>query len=243
MSSFRAFKYRGINKFLIDSLVNSSIYFASRDALNDPFDSRIDIQTLINGLLEESLAEEARTAIQLIQNDATFFQKFEAGYRDFGICSFSTELSNTLMWSHYADHHRGVAIHYDFPISFLDNPDEILGVAPVDYEGNSVSDWIREQATLFHTNHFEFVTELLKRVLTAKAPAWSYEREGRIIRPKTGSYPVPRSTLKGITFGLRMEQADENLIRSIAAKYFEGIQFSRVVRTGSDFGIDVEDVA
>lgn len=51
------------------------------------------------------------------------------------------------MWSHYADQHRGIALHYDFPIDFLNNPDEIFGVAPVKYGTNTVSDWHKEQCS------------------------------------------------------------------------------------------------
>ena len=240
-SNFRCFKYRPVNKNLIDSLVNSTIYFSSREALNDPFDSKIDIRQLIGSLLKEDLPAKAREQVEQIARDKTFFMNFDAGYRDFGICSFSIELAETLMWSHYADQHRGVAVHYDFPIEWLNNPTEIFGVAPVKYEPNTVSDWIRSSAGLFHDDHFQFVTELLKRVLTAKAPAWSYEKEGRIIRPKIGPYSIPRNMLVGITFGLRTSQGDEDLIRSIATTYFGDIQFSRVARTGSDFGIGVQE--
>ena len=102
---------------------------------------------------------------------------------------------------------------------------------------------IKSNALLYQKNHFAFVTELLKIVLTAKAPAWSYEQEGRIIRPTHGPYNVPRPTLIGITFGLRTPQEDEGLIRSLVSKHSGKVCFSRVVRTGSDFGIRVEDAA
>lgn len=240
MSNFRCFKYRQVSKNLIDSLVNSTIYFSSRESLNDPFDSKIDIRQVIESLLKEELPASTREQLVQIAHNETFFQRFDDGYRDFGICSLSTNLSETLMWSHYADQHRGVAVHYDFPIEWLNNPTEIMGVAPVTYDPNTVSDWIRNNAGLFHDGHFQFVTELLKRVLTAKAPAWSYEKEGRIIRQINGPYEIPRELLIGITFGLRTSKEDERLIRSIATTYFSNIQFSRVVRTGSDFGIDIQ---
>lgn len=243
MCNFRCFKYRAVNKYLIDSLVNSTLYFASRDALNDPFDSKINIEEVITSLLGEDLPNRTRSALERIRHDRQFFQKFDAGYKDFGICSFSIELAEILMWSHYADQHRGVALHYDFPMEVLDNPSEIFGVAPVKYETDTVSDWIRTNAYLFDDDHFVFVTDLLKQVLTAKAPAWAYECEGRIIRPTAGPYAVSRSTLTGITFGLRTEPSDESLIRSIAGRYFDGIKFSRVVRSGSDFGIRIDDAS
>jgi hypothetical protein len=240
MSYFKCYKYRSINKNLIDSLVNSTLYFASRDKLNDPFDSRVDIAQLIENLLNEEIDDEKKKELESIKSQNEFFIDFENGYKDFGICSLSMEADNTLMWSHYADEHRGVALYFDMPESFLNNPDEILGVSSVKYEDNTISNWLLENAHNFEKDHFEFVTKLLKIVLTAKSPAWHYEKEGRIIRPKAGVYEIPRDILKGIVFGLRTSEKDENLIRSIAGKYYGEIQYSRATRSGSDFGIEVK---
>jgi len=242
MSNFRCFKYKAINKNLVDSLVNSTLYFSSRDKLNDPFDSQINLHKIIISMLKSGdLDKDTKSALVKINATNKFFENFENGYKDFGICSFSIELKNTLMWSHYADEHRGLALYYDFPTKFLDNPDEILGVSPVKYKNNSISHWLQENASYYEKDHFHFVTELLKIVITAKAPEWEYEKEGRIIRPVAGTYVIPREFLKGITFGLRTSDSDEKLIRSLADKYYEEMQFSRVVRTGDNFGIDIQD--
>ena len=38
------FKFRAINKYMIESLVNPSLYFAKPNTLNDPFDCLIDLR-------------------------------------------------------------------------------------------------------------------------------------------------------------------------------------------------------
>lgn len=38
MSDYTMFRFRAINKHLLASLVNSEIYFAQPNCLNDPFD-------------------------------------------------------------------------------------------------------------------------------------------------------------------------------------------------------------
>ena len=48
-----------------------------------------------------------------------FFDKVQTDLRNVGVCSFSLELTNTLMWSHYADEHRGICLTYSFPESFF----------------------------------------------------------------------------------------------------------------------------
>lgn len=157
-NDFRCFKYRSINKYLIDSLVNSTLYFASRDQLNDPFDSRIDLHQVIISLLGGDLDNNVRGTLERINATNDFFRNFENGYKDFGICSLSIEPVSTLMWSHYADDHRGILLYYELPIQFLDNPSEIVGVSQVTYKEDTISAWLRENAIGYEKDHFVFVT-------------------------------------------------------------------------------------
>ena len=146
------------------------------------------------------------------------------------------------MWSHYADDHKGICLRYDFPESFLDNEDEVLGVSQVSYEPNAISNWLRSNIKLFKSDQKDFIINLLTTLLTSKAPSWSYEEEARIIRHVTGLFDVPRDMLTHIIFGLQTSEADEALIRSIANKYYGAIKFGRVVRTDEDFGINAEEI-
>ena len=45
--SFVLYKFRAIDKHLIESLVSQSLYFARPDALNDPFDCQIDLKAAL----------------------------------------------------------------------------------------------------------------------------------------------------------------------------------------------------
>ena len=74
-------------------------------------------------------------------------------------------------------------------------------------------------------------------MLTSKAPLWSYEEEGRIIRPITGLLEIPKIMLKSVTFGLRTSSADEAIIRKTIGAHYEGIKYQRVVRGSNDFGL------
>src|SRR6266487_4604824 len=100
---YRYFKFRTINKHLIESLVNSRLFFAKLSELNDPFDCRLD--------LGKSFARAASSAtgtrkawLQSGLNDGQkFIKDWQASFENFGICSFSLDLNSTIMWSHYAD--------------------------------------------------------------------------------------------------------------------------------------------
>jgi hypothetical protein len=236
MKIYSCFKYRPINKYLLDSLVSSELHFSSRTQINDPFDCNIDISLVVDRLVQTKGSEHI-DLFQKFLSDSELIQQFQKNIDSLGIGSFSLELHETLMWSHYADDHKGVCIRYDFPMNFLDNEDEIMGVSKVSYEPNAVSDWLQDNIELFRDDHQKFIIGLLKNVLTSKAPSWKYEQEARIIRPITGRYEIPRKTMTRVIFGLQTSHQDEKLIRSIAEKYYDGVEFGRVVRTGDDFGI------
>ena len=241
MNTFCCFKYRVINKNLLDSLIKSRFYFAKPESLNDPFDCNIDILRVVkhaigkaDGTLEKKLVK--------FYDDHEMIERFRSNINEYGIGSFSLNLDETLMWSHYGENHKGVCIRYDFPRSFLENEDQIVGASKVKYRENHVSEWITNNISLYESDHFSFVTGLLKIVLTSKAPVWYYEEEYRIIRPVAGLYNVPRSSLTNIVFGLQTSKEDKQLITSIANKYYDNIKFGRVVRNSNDFGIEIEEI-
>jgi len=97
-------------------------------------------------------------------------------------------------------------------------------------------------AVLRHWDVQSVIKELVKILLTSKAPAWIYEEEVRIIRDIKGVYAIPREVLSHVIFGLQTIEADEALIHSVADKYYKNVKFGKVVRTNDDFGITVEDI-
>lgn len=52
MTDYCFFKYRPIDKRLLGSLIHSSIYFAHRAQLNDPFDCNVDIVRALDHAIE-----------------------------------------------------------------------------------------------------------------------------------------------------------------------------------------------
>ena len=238
-NNFVCFKYRSIDKNTIASLVDSSVYLASRNALNDPFDSNIEIRKVLKRLIRDHPDKETEERYKRILSDRVFFEAYDSAFDQFGIFSVSINQLNTLMWSHYADEHRGLVLTYSFSPDFLDNPDEILGVTPVRYQDDAISEWLREHVPLFEDDHMKFVGLLMRRILSSKAPAWRHEEEGRIIHRRQGIWEIPRNKLKQVTFGLRTSNRDESLVRALIEKYYGSVVFARIVRSDEDFGLEL----
>ncbi len=237
------FKFRSINKHLIESLVNSSLYFARPDELNDPFDCRPDLRKSL--LRAASLATgRQKSFLQSALNDGQkFIESWKARFESFGICSFSLELAkqeSTLMWAHYADRHKGVCLLYRFTESFLiDRKNNIFGVDTVQYIDDPFTNWLRDKAP---QEMRAFIEGLVRISLTAKSPPWIYEHEARIIRGQHGLLNIPSRSLEQICFGLDTPESDIDLVAKLASEHCGCKSFCRIIREDSDFGIAAKEI-
>lgn len=91
-----------------------------------------------------------------------------------GIACFSESDDSILMWSHYANNHRGICVEYD-----LMKINEQLGFSPVPvvYGGERV-----RFGTIAPDKYEAESKRVLIESLTSKSQEWDYEREWRIIR-------------------------------------------------------------
>ena len=99
-------------------------------------------------------------------------QRFEpwknARSDEYGVLCFTTTWTNPVMWSHYADEHKGMCLGFDVP-------DDLL--TKVDYRPDRLA------MTENDLEDGEPSRALLHRLVFAKYDAWSYEAEVRIIVP------------------------------------------------------------
>jgi len=237
---FRFFKFREINKYSIDSLIMGTLYFSPRDKLNDPFDCRLDIKKAIKNaakyLSKQGSGKDSANLIDLLNNNS-FFDKLQTIIGNIGICSFSLKLNNVLLWSHYANKHKGISILYEFPMDFLNDKDKFIGIPDVTYNNNSLQKCFINIVNQLPMNYSELAIELLKQILAAKSPSWKYEKEVRIIRSNPGLLKIEKNFIKQICFGLDTQDEDVALIKEITDNYKEKVQLCKAIRASSDFGV------
>jgi len=255
MKDYSLYRFSTINKNLIDSLVKGYLFFAKPEKLNDPFDCRLDISKAMNKAMETAIGSHSRFGLdrlKILINDGENFELREKAMHEWGVCSFSKALKSDkepLMWSHYADNHRGIRILYEIPYQFIfdnTNVDNILVTSTVKYDIDPLTNWFirfanseKEIDDGFAVNT---INDILLLSLTSKNPCWDYENEMRIIRKIPGKFNIPKSFLKQICFGLHASDEDVALIKEIVGNYEHEVNLCRVVRADSDFGIDYEDI-
>lgn len=243
-SDFLLFKFRPINKYLIESLINSQLYFAAPSQLNDPFDCQLDLRKAISRA--ESLTQGQRNRIlkYLPQKMGDFIEQWQGQFKNHGVCSFTKYLIDPevspLMWTHYADQHRGVCLLYRFELAFLAEEKNCFGISDVEYDDDRLTSWLCNEAPLGKEDFKKLVEGMTKIYLTSKSSAWSYERERRWIRDRHGLFDIPRGSLFQVSFGLNTPKTDIDLVTELADKYCGCNKFFRIVRGKNDFGLEHE---
>lgn len=246
---YRYFKFRKIDKYLVESLVNSSLYFSEPEKFNDPFDCQLDLRKSWERAASSSTGRVKEWLQGAIDNPGLIDTYMLKAGR-VGICSFSlnldSPLSASVLWSHYADEHKGACFLYCFPESFLIDPkNEIIGIDKVKYEEEPLRDWLKTDAmNLANLEMNKFLFEYLPKIYFAtKSPAWEYENEARIIRLQPGLLKIPQGFLEQVCFGLRTPPADVGLVTKLAEEYCGCNRFCRIVRDdGSAFGIKAVEI-
>jgi hypothetical protein len=107
------------------------------------------------------------------------------------LCSLSSVGDSVIMWSHYADHHKGFCIEYDLEPLKPEHPFR-HNLYPVAYSENLYD--LRPYAEqLVAKNREEFHTMYPLLAMLHKFDGWSYEHEWRLISKKRPSSKIKNS--------------------------------------------------
>lgn len=170
------YKYRGIKELrhFVDIVLNQRLYAAPYFDLNDPMEGHY----LYNkGELDSDVRSLIKGQKQKIR-----------------ICSLSKVNDNELMWAHYSEGHRGVAIGVEINNHKHD-------VQPVKYDG------------LPQIGRPNIHNSTAREILSHKLEVWGYEEEVRVF---TGGKQYVNVEVKEILLGRSMSTQDISFIKKLA---------------------------
>lgn len=219
----------------LENLTKHQVYFPKPELLNDPFDFRISfvLSSLtekewrsgfdkFSEMIEADLGTNAVKQAQaefltngelnqhfkntLIRANSKNISGSSAKYEQRGVACFAKKFDNILMWSHYADGHRGLCLEFDTRFPPFNDPQKLHKVI---YDNH--------RPTLspieFIVNGFIPVTPLI-----TKSRKWEYEKEWRLITPHgNSSIEYDPKALTGIYFGCLMPDAQKRKIATMPA--------------------------
>ena len=172
------YKYRSLDNFknFVDIILKNRLYAAKYKDLNDPMEGQYYYRTgELNRDIRNKLLEEKG---------------------ELRLCSLSQVKNNQLMWAHYTNGHRGVAVG-------LRITDTNCTIRPIQYNGLAS---IRNQ---------DFNDQTAIEILSHKLEVWNYEEEVRVfVRDR---HFVDIEIVEVIT-GLSMSNADFGFVRDLVEK-------------------------
>ncbi len=222
----RLYKYRQVDMFTSDIFCRGVLWFSRPSAFNDPydcvpvFDTTVDRegfrQHLMSGWEETyphwtpaELTEyvNMQVALSWPLNEARverYKHDFKQRLESIGVFSASARNDSVLMWSHYADNHRGICLELD----------------PSAVPPNVQFHRTQYQAKRPVINLFRDRREANRLAAGVKSCEWEYEQEWRLVLEKTKSTPpfpceitLPEGMLKGVILGERIDDADRQRVQ------------------------------
>jgi len=122
-------------------LKDREIYFSDPKHFNDPIDCKISIFSALKAAINLAEKEDKSIKRKLEKMEALdkTLRKIENTVKESAVFSLSKEKNNILMWSHYADRHRGFALGFKLSNNFTKYNKEnlIIGTEEVRYFENN----------------------------------------------------------------------------------------------------------
>lgn len=168
------------------------------------------------------------------------FEKLEHQLATVGIFSLSDAEDQQLLWSHYADGHKGLALGFAVePGCPLADPEHLIQVTYQD-EKPVFSDGYRGEVRISSDpdgsvrseSRFALSDPVFRASISTKPPFWAYEREWRYVDERSGSHPLP-GRLASVTFGFRMPPERRSAYSRLLIEHGFDAELREVTRTAT----------
>lgn len=248
------YKYRSLagpaSTFVERIFTHNELYFPKPSEFNDPFDcsptaslEATDEQfaEYLDGLYKRRMPHlsraDRRLSVKNAMKDRVRNHKSHLALQTLagslsqvvelaGVLSLSAKCDHILMWSHYADSHRGVCLRF-----------KASSTTPFFGRAQRVSyQTARPKLNLIMDSH-EVQSE---KALLTKADFWGYEEEWRIIEHDLGPgvHRFPPELLDGVILGARISANDRQRVLDWTSGR-RGIDILQAKFSNSEFRIEV----
>lgn len=232
------YKYQSVTQHSLGSLINGTVWMSTPASFNDPFDCAINLDL-------KKLKESVIHAMELVtkannvpmdeslralrpDDEAAYTQLREslrAQMQEIGVLCLSETPNEILMWSHYAEYHKGFCIEFK-----IDETSPLKAMArPVRYTDVYPSLSLKNMSA-------DAEESFIDVCVYTKASQWSYEKEWRAVMPVGGKLYRAPAAVSAIIFGARMSDTDKRDIYQIL-RLAPAIEFREAFLLDDFFGI------
>jgi len=252
------YKYRDINKiFHLETLTELTIFLPSPIRFNDPFDCKIPLEYLQLGV-DEELRRNFLKKLILMQGSKEQKNKMEYHVADFmakkyftkteellkleendvkklnemyGIYSVSAVPNNILLWSHYADSHKGICI--GFNAKKLYDTCEFSSVGPVTYFDKYPNmSVLRDNEDLFYNQLYN------------KSLDWYYEMEYRYAKINSADTKTKFTPdiIEEIYIGCLSSSEHTSVVKQIRKDKFPHARLFKCVKSRQGYYLEIQEI-
>jgi hypothetical protein len=258
----KLYKYRTFDKdgYYKSLIKNNELFFSSPDKFNDPFDCCAymdltkDAKQKIMALCEENYRSQLKHAPKnlvdktmnvfrsmddsLFKNKLNMAKVFYEGAKLHGICSLSEKFDNILIWSHYAECHKGFCIEYNVDIMVdkirtdFQKIENVLALGKVNY--------MMEYPII---NDIFNITGNID-IYFRKHPDWNYEAEWRLLHlnhPNQG-IKFPEGIITAIYFGVECPKTDIDKVWELVKDKEHKPKFYKAYKALSSFALEFREI-
>lgn len=239
-------------KSIRNYLVESRLWLSSPSSFNDPFDMKCGYtfeETFQNKrkFLDEKFQQfypdlpkhiKEETISDLLASNQIVAEilneKYQNEIAQHGVCSFSDDARDILMWAHYGSDNKGVCLQFQITRDvFIFTHATAIGYSDKFPTINYLKDNLGKEAA---------------RAMWQKFKNWKYEKERRIIHP-TGANSYLQfnpSALTALILGCKLESNSEKFIKSLLnermQKNYPPLKIFRATQDNKEYKIRIKRV-
>lgn len=243
------YKYMPINEFTFKNLLNNQIWFSSPLNFNDPFDFLIphsinftdeEFKKIVPLLPNYSENQYEQMLIHYKQNPEELEKWSKIGIKRFTskvrVACFCEEKTNIIMWSHYANFHKGICVKFDssYDKQFFHKEDwnyKKLPIKKVNYPKK-----------LKKINYFKDNNDFFINCAYTKYHKWNYEKEYRIISV-VDAIQYNKECLVEVNFGCKSKKQDrDEIIKFFKKCNYTNVKFLQATKCKDKFGLEFKEI-
>lgn len=252
------YKFRSMSEeskeFTGRAITHQELYFSNARSFNDPFDclpvvstdaTKKEFEKYLDGFFDRNNPGMTRkqkiVSIKEISNDPKRNHKsrevkdllkvgLDKSMDIAGVLSLSKKPDHVLMWSHYADCHRGICLKFKLckDYGFFTEANDVI------YQAN------RPVFNMITGDH----NEIGRAALLTKADFWEYENEVRMVSPKrkpgVHSYPAP--LLEGVILGAKISPENKALVKEWISLLDHEVTLYQARINAKNFSLDIQEI-
>jgi hypothetical protein len=256
------YKYRTFdpNNYYENLISKNELFFSAPNKFNDPFDCKYvpnydigtdkDIFKIILKYAEidnpnyskqgqlKIAQKNFKDNIHILRNPVLFSIRINETMNNmFGICSFSEDKSNLLMWAHYSNCHEGFCVEYNAHLF------EKICLNYARINESILFERVKylKDFPLFNPD-MTMDPNYLKDYIITKSPDWEYEKEWRLIYEPNSKLTFPDDIMTSIYFGVNCSETNIEKVRILIQNKRNKPKLFKAILKRYEFGIEYQEI-